>query len=38
MILWARRDIPKVLGGGLGGHCIPSDAFYLSWKAREFDF
>src|SRR6266487_3912587 len=25
-------------GPGLGGHCIPLDPFYLSWKAREFDF
>jgi UDP-N-acetyl-D-glucosamine dehydrogenase len=25
-------------GPGLGGHCIPIDPFYLSWKAREFDF
>lgn len=25
-------------GPGLGGHCIPVDPFYLSWKAREFDF
>src|SRR2546430_16277907 len=23
---------------GLGGHCIPVDPFYLSWKAREYDF
>ena len=23
---------------GLGGHCIPIDPFYLSWKAKEFDF
>ena len=23
-------------GPGLGGHCIPIDPFYLSWKAREF--
>src|SRR5208337_3662715 len=23
---------------GLGGHCIPVDPYYLSWKAREFDF
>lgn len=23
---------------GLGGHCIPLDPFYLSWKAREYDF
>lgn len=25
-------------GPGLGGHCIPVDPFYLSWKAREYDF
>lgn len=25
-------------GPGLGGHCIPVDPFYLSWKAKEFDF
>jgi hypothetical protein len=25
-------------GPGLGGHCIPLDPFYLSWKAREYDF
>lgn len=25
-------------GPGLGGHCIPLDPFYLSWKAREFDY
>jgi UDP-N-acetyl-D-glucosamine dehydrogenase len=25
-------------GPGLGGHCIPLDPYYLSWKAREFDF
>jgi len=24
-------------GPGLGGHCIPIDPFYLSWKARQFD-
>ena len=23
-------------GPGLGGHCIPIDPFYLTWKAREF--
>ena len=23
-------------GPGLGGHCIPIDPFYLSWKAKEF--
>jgi UDP-N-acetyl-D-glucosamine dehydrogenase len=26
------------LGPGLGGHCIPIDPFYLTWKAREFGF
>jgi UDP-N-acetyl-D-glucosamine dehydrogenase len=25
-------------GPGLGGHCIPIDPFYLTWKAREFGF
>jgi len=25
-------------GPGLGGHCIPVDPFYLSWKAKEFEF
>lgn len=25
-------------GPGLGGHCIPIDPFYLSWKAREYEF
>ena len=25
-------------GPGLGGHCLPVDPFYLSWKARQFDF
>ncbi len=25
-------------GPGLGGHCIPVDPFYLSWKAKEYDF
>jgi len=25
-------------GPGLGGHCIPIDPFYLSWKARQYDF
>ncbi len=25
-------------GPGLGGHCIPLDPFYLSWKAREYGF
>jgi UDP-N-acetyl-D-glucosamine dehydrogenase len=25
-------------GPGLGGHCIPVDPYYLSWKAREYDF
>jgi UDP-N-acetyl-D-glucosamine dehydrogenase len=25
-------------GPGLGGHCMPIDPFYLTWKAREYDF
>lgn len=25
-------------GPGLGGHCIPIDPFYLTWKAKEYDF
>jgi UDP-N-acetyl-D-glucosamine dehydrogenase len=25
-------------GPGVGGHCIPIDPFYLTWKAREFDY
>ena len=25
-------------GPGLGGHCIPVDPFYLTWKAKEYDF
>jgi UDP-N-acetyl-D-glucosamine dehydrogenase len=25
-------------GPGVGGHCIPVDPFYLTWKAREYDF
>jgi UDP-N-acetyl-D-glucosamine dehydrogenase len=25
-------------GPGLGGHCLPIDPFYLSWKARQYDF
>jgi UDP-N-acetyl-D-glucosamine dehydrogenase len=25
-------------GPGLGGHCIPLDPFYLSWKARQYEF
>jgi len=29
---------PFYPGPGLGGHCIPIDPFYLSWKARQFDF
>jgi UDP-N-acetyl-D-glucosamine dehydrogenase len=29
---------PFYPGPGLGGHCIPIDPFYLTWKAREFDF
>ena len=30
--------MPFYPGPGLGGHCIPVDPFYLSWKAREYDF
>ena len=30
--------MPFFPGPGLGGHCIPIDPFYLSWKAREYDF
>jgi UDP-N-acetyl-D-glucosamine dehydrogenase len=30
--------MPFQPGPGLGGHCIPIDPFYLTWKAREFDF
>ena len=29
---------PFYPGPGMGGHCIPIDPFYLSWKAREYDF
>lgn len=29
---------PFYPGPGLGGHCIPLDPFYLSWKAREYSF
>jgi len=30
--------MPFQPGPGLGGHCIPIDPFYLTWKAREYDF
>lgn len=30
--------MPFYPGPGLGGHCIPIDPFYLTWKAREFDY
>ncbi len=30
--------MPFSPGPGLGGHCIPIDPFYLSWKARQYDF
>jgi UDP-N-acetyl-D-glucosamine dehydrogenase len=30
--------MPFYPGPGLGGHCIPVDPFYLSWKAKEYDF
>ncbi|MGL5113907.1 MAG: nucleotide sugar dehydrogenase, partial [Beijerinckiaceae bacterium] len=29
--------MPFYPGPGLGGHCVPIDPFYLTWKAREFD-
>jgi UDP-N-acetyl-D-glucosamine dehydrogenase len=30
--------VPFYPGPGVGGHCIPVDPYYLSWKAREYDF
>jgi len=30
--------MPFYPGPGVGGHCIPVDPFYLSWKAKEHDF
>jgi UDP-N-acetyl-D-glucosamine dehydrogenase len=30
--------MPFYPGPGVGGHCIPVDPFYLSWKAEEYDF
>ena len=30
--------MPFYPGPGVGGHCIPVDPFYLSWKARGYDF
>lgn len=30
--------MPFYPGPGLGGHCIPIDPFYLSWKARQYNF
>jgi UDP-N-acetyl-D-glucosamine dehydrogenase len=30
--------MPFYPGPGLGGHCIPIDPFYLTWRARQFDF
>ncbi len=30
--------MPFKPGPGLGGHCLPIDPFYLSWRARQFDF
>jgi UDP-N-acetyl-D-glucosamine dehydrogenase len=30
--------MPYYPGPGLGGHCIPIDPFYLTWKAREYEF
>jgi UDP-N-acetyl-D-glucosamine dehydrogenase len=30
--------MPFYPGPGVGGHCIPIDPYYLSWKAREYDY
>jgi UDP-N-acetyl-D-glucosamine dehydrogenase len=30
--------MPFLPGPGLGGHCIPIDPFYLTWKARQYEF
>jgi UDP-N-acetyl-D-glucosamine dehydrogenase len=30
--------MPFQPGPGMGGHCLPVDPFYLTWKAREYDF
>lgn len=30
--------MPFYPGPGIGGHCIPVDPYYLSWKARQYDF
>jgi UDP-N-acetyl-D-glucosamine dehydrogenase len=30
--------MPFYPGPGVGGHCVPVDPFYLSWKAKEYDF
>lgn len=30
--------LPFYPGPGVGGHCIPVDPFYLSWKAKQYDF
>ncbi|GFP26917.1 nucleotide sugar dehydrogenase [Candidatus Hakubella thermalkaliphila] len=30
--------MPFLPGPGVGGHCIPVDPYFLSWKAKEFDF
>jgi UDP-N-acetyl-D-glucosamine dehydrogenase len=30
--------MPFYPGPGVGGHCIPIDPFYLTWKAKEYNF
>lgn len=42
-VIYAARSkpfgfMPFYPGSGVGGHCIPVDPYYLSWKARAFDF
>ena len=37
-VIEAAKFTPFYPGPGLGGHCIPLDPYYLSWKAREYGF